>query len=42
MWWGGIVTVVVVIKHVLGSISVCPFVEIFNKPIVHCPEIISL
>ena len=25
-WWGGIVTVVVVIKCVLYSISVCPFV----------------
>ena len=38
MWLGGIVTVVFVIKCILGAISFCPFVEIFNKAIVHCPK----
>ena len=38
MWWGRIVTDVVATKHVLGSISFCPFVEIFNEAIAYCPE----
>ena len=33
-----IVTVVVVIKHVLGSISFCLSAEDFNEAIVNCPE----
>ena len=39
---GRCVIVVVVIKHVLGSIAFCPFVEIFNENIVHCPESLVL
>ena len=40
MWWGGIVTVVVVIKSAFSSISFCPFVEIFSEAIVHYPELL--